>query len=252
MLRAHPEVFSTPVKETRYFCTRWQFHDINWYLAQFEGADRRLKVDVSPTYAALPERAIRMVRRLKPDIKLVLMLRDPAARGWSHVKHMWRNREGSFRFSEARAWPPPLEMLRLGVVDDWCVVNGSYADIIRRWTTVFPREQFFVGVTEQIERDPLPWLRQLSDFLGIDRRHAWPSELLFGRINAGIPGVPPDEIRDQLRLVYQQRARDAVSLLEEMFGISPASEWTDSLGILRCNRVEIGEYRGYRMWVSRE
>jgi hypothetical protein len=84
-LRHHSQILIPPQKEVRYFDANWRTHDIDWYCAHFSRQRGQLAGDVSPTYALLPAFAIKHISILKPDLKIVLLLREPLARAWSHL-----------------------------------------------------------------------------------------------------------------------------------------------------------------------
>jgi hypothetical protein len=95
-LRRHPQIYMPPVKELRYFDSKWRRRDLAWYAAQFARARNRVAGEASPPYALLPDFAIELVRDLNPGLKLVFLMRDPVVRAWSQIKHCFRHFEGPF------------------------------------------------------------------------------------------------------------------------------------------------------------
>ena len=46
----------------------------------------RIRGEATASYAALPEEVIREIATLNPEIKAILMIRDPLERAWSHAR----------------------------------------------------------------------------------------------------------------------------------------------------------------------
>lgn len=68
--------------------------DLRAYAALFRFKSRMLSGDISPGYYDLDEAIIREVAQRFPNIKIVLMVREPLERVWSHIA--MRFREGHF------------------------------------------------------------------------------------------------------------------------------------------------------------
>lgn len=249
VLSGRSDVFVHPAKEVRYFCSLWPDHSVDWYLNHFLQGVGRLKIDISPTYAFLPPEAIARIHSLNPDARLVLVLRDPAERAWSHVRHMWRYREGIFR-GRPDTNEPDLELLRTGLLEDSVVLASSYADILRRWTDVFPVEQILVGAWEEINRAPMHWLARLAAFLGLASDQAWDEHLVQLRIMEGVPIEQNDEIRGTLRLLFARRTEDAISYLRDKFGLDVSSEWNRTPA--PSQSVYLGSAAGYQVHLRAE
>ncbi len=160
-LGCHPQVFVPGIKEIKYFSSFFKWLDLNWYLDHFASADGRLKGEASPSYAILPVERIRLIRQLFPKVKLVFLMREPISRAWSHAKHNYRYCEANFatrsRFPGAEFEEPPGgietvsdEQWGENFIHDWPCASGDYLGQLRRWLSVFPREQMYVGFYESI------------------------------------------------------------------------------------------------------
>jgi hypothetical protein len=103
-LRQHPEIYFPEKKECRYFSNikdkylandydrlmnRTYMDNREDYLQLFEKADRARAIgDVSPDYLYNHEESIpRIFEELGPDVKIIITLRDPRYRAFSHYMH---------------------------------------------------------------------------------------------------------------------------------------------------------------------
>jgi hypothetical protein len=177
-LTQHPQVMAPLRKEVHYF-------DLNlargesWYRANFgrEGQGG-LNIDSSPYYLfhpQVPQRAHALV----PGAKLIVLLRDPVRRAYSHYWHERDKGREPLSFEDAIAAEPDRverdhERLARGEIERSeshqyfsYLARGRYAEQLGRWLLVYPREQLLVLRFEDLVRDPLPVLNRSLGWLGL-------------------------------------------------------------------------------------
>ena len=201
-LSQHPDVASSRIKETEYFDRKFG-HGPHWYRAQF-APRRRHKVilEASPSYLgsrAAPER----VRALLGTPKLIVLLRDPVDRAYSH--HAMKVRHGleTLPFEEALEAEPE----RFGYI-----AGSHYAEQIEHWLSVFPRKNFLFIRAEDLFRDPRAQLARALRFLDL-APYAFPN-LAAKNVGSCAPLTP--ELRARLDEHFAQPNRR----LAELTGIS--------------------------------
>ena len=163
-LREHPDVFMSANKELRYFSAPPA--PLASYAAHFRDADAPLKGEISPPYGTMPIERIRLLHALLPDVRLVLLLRDPVEREWSHVHHRivksGRNVE-DVPDDEVRRMIEGQSLLRI----------GGYPGILDRWTSVFPAGRLHVGIYEDIRARPRELLAEVFAHIGARPVEDW-------------------------------------------------------------------------------
>lgn len=164
---------------------------LSWYRRHFDGASEGQVVgEDSTTYLASP-RAPGRIRRMRPDVRLIFLLRDPIARSYSHYWHLVRTRRVGTGFEEAMA-------------RDLTIVQRSfYAGQLRRYRERFPADQVLCVLYEEMLARPDEVLRRVLAFLDLPAPeeelrlpHANPgasfrsvrAELLYNRVTAGARG----------------------------------------------------------------
>ena len=152
--------------------------------------------EASPYYLwhpAAPSRAAGLLR----GTRLLVMLRDPVERTWSHWKEQTRNGVETLGFDEALAAEPArtggaaARLLADGRVVSHAHEQQSYAGQSRyevgleRWLAHWPRERLHVVLSEEYYADPARELTHAWDFLGLvdhpdsgepERRNAAPRD----------------------------------------------------------------------------
>jgi hypothetical protein len=174
----HPGVTAPLRKEVHYFDLNLERGE-GWYRAHFGRSDAPgLNLDSSPYYLfhpAVPQR----LRALLPQAKLVVLLRDPVRRAYSHYWHERDKGREKLAFEDAIAAEPgridgahvELERGTLAGSPDHrhfsYLARGRYAEQLERWFAVFPREQFLILRFEDLAREPLAVLNATLEFLGL-------------------------------------------------------------------------------------
>ena len=191
--------FFLPEKECRYFSHFWREYPLSSYYAQFQNPFGALwRGEASPSYFILTSSVIATIRDEIPYAKLIVLLRDPGERLWSHARHSFMYKEGWFRSSTA--W-------RIDEVSEaeWChallhpVIRAydDYVGPLARWAEHFPAEQILILTSEMISGEPERAAQQIYDFFGLVRP-AFDSPFLLNRPNASPRVVLPDCVAELL------------------------------------------------------
>jgi hypothetical protein len=218
-LAAHPNVVSPLWKEVHFFDLHYK-EGAQWYRAHFPVGGRRwirnrllgrhlLAVDATPYYLMHPQVASR-VSRLIPAAKIIILLRDPADRAYSHYHHEIRLGKENLSFDEAIAAEPSRiagEVQRLQAEPFYEGFNyqhftylerGLYANQIGTWLRYFRPDQILVLSSEQFFQNPAIEYRKVLKFLGLPAWElpAYPPE------HVGSYPPMPEAIRDRLLQYY--------------------------------------------------
>ena len=186
-LRRHPEVFVPPTKELHYFDLHYD-RPLRDYAAHFEPGRDRVAGEVTPAYSILPRSRIRFIRTVMPDVRLVLLLRDPVDRAWSQVVMELGHRRGR-KASDI----PEAEAIEFAESEP-CRRRGAYPDIVGSWLASFPREQLFIGFFEDIVERPRMLLTEVFRHVGVSTRVDWAQFAYAERVLPNVERVvPPGE-----------------------------------------------------------
>jgi len=177
----HPSVRRPTRKELHYF-TLHADRSVGWYRAHFPlRADGTISGDATPYYLfhpAVPRRAHAVV----PDARLIVLLRDPVKRAYSHYNHAVALGHEELSFADALAAEPE----RLAGEDEKLladpaarslthqrhsyVARGRYAGQLERWLALFPRDRLLVLISEELFADPVGKTLEVQRFLGLPQQ----------------------------------------------------------------------------------
>ena len=179
-LRTHPELSMSNPKEVHLFSSpgyrkTWSPREIDrQYVRWFRpGSEARIFGEVTPMYLFLPDVASEL-KRYNPDLKLIVLLRNPVERTISHYYMQYargREKASIWRALMAEPW-------RLRRCTDLRGGNSAfrihsyrrrslYSLQLRNLYRHFPRDQVLIISSHHLERDHKAVLSRVFSFLGV-------------------------------------------------------------------------------------
>ena len=190
VLKAHPQITMTSRKEANYFGKQIQWHNLNWYTDLFRDPSglptRAIRGDISPWYSRLRRHSVESLRRMIPDLKAVLIIRNPIARSWSQAMV-----ELSFR-KDVPVDQVPIGRILRHVVRRRTNRYNDYQPVIELWDDVFGAGCVHVDIFDKVKTDPNGLLRGILKHVGADPDLPVPDEVLkeqVGSTEKAIKGV---------------------------------------------------------------
>ena len=159
-LAKHPGVMMPKRKELHYF-NREPRILMSLYKAKFRGASGRMAGEITPAYGHVPLETIREIHGHNPDLKLLLMLRNPVARAWSGAVMEL----ATFQGLNAKDVPEAAYLKYLE--SDHSTDRTRYMAMLENWEQVFPKEQLFIGFFEDLKARPWELLLDVFRHLGV-------------------------------------------------------------------------------------
>ncbi len=236
-LTAHPGIAPARIKELHYFSHHHQ-RPWAWYRDQFPRnlPAGMLTGEATPYYLYHPL-APERIARTSPAAKLIAVLRNPVDRALSHYHHErargteWLDFEASLA-----AEPERLSGERNRMISDpdytslvhqnaSYVDRGRYADQLRQWYAIIPRDRILVVRSEDLYCDPVGATRKVTDFLGLPSFDL-PDQSAHNERH--YPDMAP-ATRQALQQLFREPNRDLAAL------IGRDMEWDDVAGFGKDN-----------------
>ena len=198
-LKQHPDIFMSPIKETHHFSTdidsskfrpdyaanlninidSWLdgdqkkeiFHafvkDWDKYLKLFKNSENQKAIgEVTNSYLYSKE-AAKNIQSKFPEGKIIMILRNPVERAFSHF--LMDLKSGLETGSFLEAFKKDMAKSNKG----WGISNvyyeiGMYYEQVKRYLTVFPQEQIKIILYDDYRNDAKKTLKEICNFLNID------------------------------------------------------------------------------------
>ena len=181
----HPTIAPAAKKELHYFSVQYARGEL-WYRSNFptnlsrynfyKRTNQRLHSgEASPLYLFYPIVPDRM-KEILPGVKLIVILRNPVDRAYSHYHHELRKNRESLSFEKAIELEKERcagERERLIKDPDFVPVHyrrhsylarGVYVDQLENWFKYYDRKQFLILATEDLHENPQPAANPGSGF----------------------------------------------------------------------------------------
>lgn len=255
-LARHPEIFLSDPKELFFFNAlkdpdhpQRRSSNLGWYLSFFRetpaytrmrrtqcrrefGMDYnpRIRGESTASYAAgMDDEMIREVTLLNPDIKIIITLRHPVERMWSHAKKdLGRERRRSVSDiprSEFESFFSHPYNIRCGMytqqIDTWqrhLKPGNLFVNIIDQMAKRHLKPgNLFVNVIDQMAKSPRPQLMRVMEFLGVTSNRALARPLHNEKIRNATEATRtiPEPWRTHLSEMY----RDEIERLRAIYDV---------------------------------
>ena len=179
----HPQIYMSPMKEPSFFWAYGQdvrllgpgaevmkhryVDTLEDYQKLFaKAADYKARGESSVRYLCHPP-APKAIHQFLPDVKLIMILRQPAERAFSSFAHYRRDgMEPCADFAGAIAQD------RQGQREGWTfgryLSEGFYFQALQRYLAYFDRDQMHISLLEDLQADPQALMCSIFQFLGVD------------------------------------------------------------------------------------
>ena len=180
-LTQHPLVLPPIKKEIGFFDFR-QYQGLGWYRSHFPSYFSKLfklkaiTGEASTGYICHPH-APRRIAEVVPQVKLIVLLRNPVDRAYSHYLHTVRIGKEPLSFEQAIAKEDErLPGVNAKMLEDENYYNpnyryysylsrGNYLEQLKPWFSRFERQQFLILSSEEFYADPAKTYQTTLDFL---------------------------------------------------------------------------------------
>jgi hypothetical protein len=235
-LRLHPQIFLAEPKELFFFSRlktpgdpRFESDDLAWYLSFFRDSPwrwvaknaialwryreryrPRVRGEATASYAALDPDVIAEIAALNPEIRIILMVRDPVERAWSHAK------KDLARKTNRPVAEVPDEELRAFFTSDYQRRCARYVRNYDNWVLHVGADRLLVRVFDEIASDPERLLLDVMRFLGVRSDRRYIGSDVRASVNPTVASKIPPQHRRFLEELFAADLRD----LKERFGLS--------------------------------
>ena len=228
----HPEILMHRDKETFFFSTignpsstRYGYPDLKAYLDSFEDTLSELLLknyhalrrcgrlyrpqilgESTASYCVLDTAVLEDIRTLNPNIKIIMLLRDPVERAWSHANKDLVRDTGKAATDEQymEFFSRPDQLAR-----------ADYQAIIERWRGFLKPGHMLLAPSARIESDPAGLVSDVLGFLGTSDRRAASARHLVSRQNPTAGTSIPSHLRQELECALGHRIEAYRTLVSE-------------------------------------
>lgn len=188
----------------------WDFHYFfypflsdRWYQRLFNPGADKLKIDIAPSCIRRSPEGIESIHNRMPNARLLLALRNPVERTWSHaMQYFVRNQQRKLEdisHAELMSFFEKPNQYK----------NGCYTETLERWESIYPTNQLYIYFFEDILKKPEWLIEKICNFLSLDYKSTYFDETIRTAGNyTGLREIP-EEIERYLYQKFEQPIRQA-------------------------------------------
>lgn len=192
-LSLHPDIYLPSVKETHFFADPKKYENgIEYYEKEYfsDWKGEPAVGEVDPDYIYIPDALERIRQHLDvKNLKIVLLVRNPVDRAFSHYLMTYRRGvekesfENAIQLEHKRIKKGFYEREHFSYLD-----RGFYGRDVERFLNVFPSHNVMVLDAYEFRNNTLGCIRNVLDFIGVDA--AYKSDILDKRFHeATVPRI---------------------------------------------------------------
>ncbi|MFZ0915567.1 MAG: sulfotransferase [Candidatus Udaeobacter sp.] len=197
-----------------------QHMDLERYARLFEPKASLLSGDISPNYSTLSNEVIRRVIGYFPNLKVIVLARDPVERVWSHLSMEVRYRQiEPFDATD-------IDQVNRNLVRRGMLLRSYPSAIVARWKRYVHPDRFRIYFFDDLKRNPTELRRCILRFLGADPDK--PGREVTRDYNSwtGMEKLPlTDKVRSHLAQFFKKELKTCAARLG-----GPARDWPARYG----------------------
>lgn len=171
-LEGHPDICFSVIKEVHYFSIEDLYErGIKYYHSFFPEYKGQPIVASSDTYLLMDHLAIKRIKKYNPEMKIIVLLRDPVDRAYSSYNYSvnYGHHPAYSGFLDSLEFEKDIENIENIVHrNNLGHFYGSlYHYHLSQWVKEFPKENLLVLNTNLMRNDPLKFKDEICSFLKI-------------------------------------------------------------------------------------
>ncbi|KAI6176247.1 [Heparan sulfate]-glucosamine N-sulfotransferase [Aphelenchoides bicaudatus] len=174
-LLLHPNVSSNKdvgpgyFEEAQFFAGNNYEKGLEWYRQLFEGKNGSVLFEKSANYFDNP-RAVEAIYHLIPNVKIIIILINPAERAHSWYQHMRAHSDpNALKYTPEELFSDKIDTPEARKLRNRCLQPGFYARHLERWLDFFAPNQLVIIDGLELKEEPPELMNRLISTLNLPR-----------------------------------------------------------------------------------
>lgn len=173
-LKNHHDICFSSLKEIHYFTFQDLYERGETYLNSFfQHKKSENIIATADTYSLIDEDAPKRISAYNPQMKFIVILRDPVERAYSNFQYSRNYGYAKESVSFLQSYEKEKDIIKS---NDVIKVNnlghfyaGLYYEQLKYWSQHFPKEQFCILRTKDLKSKPLITINTILNFLQVEQ-----------------------------------------------------------------------------------
>ena len=169
-------VFMSPVKEPGYFSPSFHKYksvraitDKDEYLDLFKNVKNEIAIgEATPTYLFDPQTP-NLIKKIIPKAKIIMILRNPIERAFSHYLHITQHRNETLSFHDIIRgnYEKSNNNDELSFIRQTCVEHSFYSEPVNRYFKIFGNDKVKILIFEEFVKNIKRSLEEVLEFFKV-------------------------------------------------------------------------------------
>lgn len=185
-LGLHPNVYMTKPKELDFFGRERIEEKLDVYETYFSESNKKIKGEGSVSYMLYSELAAKQIKAYLPQVKLIMMLRNPADR---FISDFWFNiNRGAIIYQKGlleavinNTIEVPYSSVHKMTYRESLVTKGMYAQHLKNYLDYFDLNQIKIVFFEDFKKDRNGVLKEVFEFIGANNIEVTAPEKVYNK-----------------------------------------------------------------------
>ncbi len=212
MMIQHPKITPATQKEL-YFFTGISKRKTSFYFERLGKCEKyQIIGEATPMYMWDYKNTLKKIKAILPNVKLIVCLRNPADKIYSHFM-LGRQSQITSQKEDLKLFiKEAYKFLAKGKSEYMHFGRAKYILSLKEWFKEFPKEQFMIIKSEDLNKYPLKITNEVFSFLGLEK--LWITSLHDHQLDY----LPmPIEFRKKLKAFYEPYNQELYKLLGRDF-----------------------------------
>ncbi len=199
----------------KYFLSPW---NDSWYRSLF--SKDKCSGDLTPSYAMLSEKTIQSIKKMNSNTKIIIGLRNPIDRTWSHIKMRLTHSEGKKSIREVDE-----SLIEQWIYNPYYFESNNYSAILNKWKKYFDNEQILIYYYDELKERPQQLFNKICDFLEI-------KAIEIENINEVVFKGGQEELPLKYKkMIVESQAQHNIETFAKEFSNKYSLKWLDELRV---------------------
>lgn len=225
VLQEHPDIVLAP-KEYQFWSNKIRTESLDSYCKLFRELQKDgitlVRGEIDPSYAVMRREEIAIVKQIIPDLKIILIIRNPVERLISQITRGW-----TYYYVDKGASTSRNIFKLLRSVDNGLSHRFTdYTQIYQNWSYFFGEGNIHIELYDSLKADSREVIKETLSFLEVDQEFSFPEDVFMKKPNSS--KINEEEIPHLLKWYLSKKWLPKVHTLQEELDLD-LSFWIESM-----------------------
>lgn len=197
--------------------------ELEWYLSFFKDdffykvssyfkkvRKTRVKGEATASTIIISEALIKDLVHINPNLKSIIIVRNPIERAWSHAKH------DLLKTQQRNMKDVSDDEFIAHIKNKSQIERGLYSKNIQKWEKYLKKNRLYLDTFNNLSSNPKEFIENILKFLGVNQELSYLSAALDKKVNP----TKPIKIPEKFRSILEDLFSEEIKVLKEQYNLN--------------------------------